>query len=81
MTNNRYRSMRDRAKGRRLFFISALFLVLLSFPVISIFNKGEVVAGVPMLYLYIMGVWLLCIAAIGLFVDRRRSKRETSKKG
>ncbi|MDX5420659.1 MAG: hypothetical protein LPK14_00275 [Hymenobacteraceae bacterium] len=69
--------MRDRVKGRRLFFISILFLVLLNFPLVSIFNKGGMVAGVPVLYLYIMVTWLLCIGAIGFFVDRKRPKRGT----
>ncbi|RDV14603.1 hypothetical protein DXT99_13090 [Pontibacter diazotrophicus] len=71
--------MQDKVKGRRLFFISVLFLALLSFPVLSIFNKGGMVAGVPVLYLYIMLVWLGCIVAVGLFVERSRTKRETKQ--
>lgn len=71
--------MQDRVKGRRLFFISVLFLVLLNFPVLSIFNKGSMVAGVPALYLYMMLVWLGCIVAIGLFVERRKPKRVIKK--
>ncbi|ARS33960.1 hypothetical protein [Pontibacter actiniarum] len=67
--------MRDRVKGRRLFFISVLFLLLLNFPVLSIFNKGGVVAGVPVLYLYLMLGWLGCIVAIGLFVERKRIRK------
>ncbi|WP_439881562.1 hypothetical protein ACSX1A_00085 [Pontibacter sp. MBLB2868] len=71
--------MRDRVKGRRLFFISILFLVLLSFPVLSIFNQGGTVAGVPVLYLYLMVMWLLCIVAIGLFVERKRIRKPKQK--
>ncbi|MCX2738741.1 hypothetical protein [Pontibacter anaerobius] len=70
--------MRDQVKGRRLFFISILFLVLLNFPVLAIFNRDGVVAGVPVLYFYLMLLWLVSIAAIGLFVERklfRKSKR------
>jgi len=68
--------MRDRIKNKRLLFISILFLVLLNFPFISIFNKGGLVAGVPVLYGYIMLVWLLCIVAIGVLVDWKRAKRK-----
>ncbi|MFD1186670.1 hypothetical protein ACFQ2O_10680 [Pontibacter rugosus] len=71
--------MRDRVKGRRLFFISILFLVLLNFPVLSIFNKGGVVAGVPVLYVYMMLVWLACIMAIGLFVERKQIRKPKTK--
>lgn len=63
--------MRDRAKGRRLFFISALFMVLLNFPVMSIFNTGGTVGGMPVLYLYITLVWLVCIIAIGFFINHQ----------
>ncbi len=72
--------MRDRIKGRRLFFLSTLFLVLLNFPVLSIFNKGRLVAGVPVLYLYLMVVWLICIGAIAWFVERRHLKRRRQRK-
>ncbi|PVY41886.1 hypothetical protein [Pontibacter virosus] len=68
--------MRDRSKGRRLFFISALFMVLLNFPVLSIFNSGATVSGVPVLYLYMMVVWLVCIAAIAFFINRQNPRKE-----
>lgn len=72
--------MRDLVKGRRLFFISVLFLVLLNFPVLAIFNQGGVVAGVPALYLYLMLVWLVCIVVIGLFVERKRIRKPKRQK-
>lgn len=53
--------------------------MLLNFPVLSIFNKGSMLSGVPALYLYMMLVWLGCIVAIGLFVERRGAKRGTKK--
>ena len=72
--------MRDLVKGRRLFFISVLFLVLLNFPVLAIFNQGGVVAGVPALYLYLMLVWLGSIVVIGLFVERKRIRKSKRQK-
>lgn len=71
--------MRDRTKGRRLLFISALFMVLLNFPLLSIFNSAGTVAGIPVLYLYLTVIWLGCIVAIALFINRqdpRKSKKE-----
>ncbi|RAU83648.1 hypothetical protein [Pontibacter arcticus] len=71
--------MRDRVKGRRLFFISALFLVLLNYPVLSIFNKSKVIMGVPLLYFYLMLAWLACIGSIAWFVERERIKKTKQK--
>ncbi|MCP2042229.1 hypothetical protein [Pontibacter sp. HSC-36F09] len=68
--------MRDRSKGRRLFFISALFVVLLNFPLLSIFNSGGTVGGVPVLYLYIMVVWLLCIGVIGFYINHQDPRKQ-----
>ncbi|PKV66500.1 hypothetical protein [Pontibacter ramchanderi] len=68
--------MRDIAKGRRLFFISALFMVLLNFPVLSIFNSGATVSGVPVLYLYLTVVWLVCIVAIAFFINRQDPRKQ-----
>lgn len=71
--------MQDHIKGRRLLFISVLFLVLLNFPVLSIFNKGGMVAGVPVLYLYITLVWFACIVGIGLFVEKNAPPEKVKK--
>ncbi|WP_299985144.1 hypothetical protein [uncultured Pontibacter sp.] len=68
--------MRDRSKGRRLFFISALFMVLLNFPLLSIFNSGTTVSGVPVLYLYLTVVWLACIVAIAFFINRQDPRKQ-----
>ena len=67
--------MRDKIKGRRLFFISFLFFMLLNFPVVSIFNKGGYIGGVPVLYVYIMMVWLTGIGVTGLFVERQQTDK------
>lgn len=51
--------------GARLLFLFALGVLLLSFPVLAIFNRPATVAGIPVLYLYLFGVWLAGIAAVG----------------
>ncbi|MFT2008418.1 hypothetical protein ACMA1I_07065 [Pontibacter sp. 13R65] len=68
--------MNDKAKGRKLFFISVLFLVLLNFPVISVFNTGGTVAGIPALYCYLMLAWLAGITCIALVVERQVHKEK-----
>lgn len=44
-----------------LFFIAAL---LLNFPVLAIFNRRAELVGVPILYLYLFGVWIAGILAV-----------------
>ncbi|HET9489906.1 MAG TPA: hypothetical protein VFR64_09170 [Methylomirabilota bacterium] len=38
--------------------------LLLNFPLLAIFNRGLVVGGVPGLYLYLFGLWIVGIAAV-----------------
>jgi hypothetical protein len=39
-------------------------VLLLNFPVLAIFNRPTIVAGIPLLYLYLFFVWLCAIAAV-----------------
>ena len=39
-------------------------VLLLGFPVLAIFNRPVTVAGVPLLYLYLFGVWAAAIVAV-----------------
>jgi hypothetical protein len=50
-----------RAKLVLLFLVGAL---LLSFPVLAIFNRPATVGGIPILYLYLFGVWVAGIATV-----------------
>jgi hypothetical protein len=45
-------------------------LGILCFPLLSIFNCDTFLTGVPLLFLYIFGVWILAI--IGLYAVSRR---------
>lgn len=55
------------AKLVLLFVVSAL---LLNFPVLDIFNRGRTLGGVPSLYLYLFGVWIVGIAAVFLLARK-----------
>ena len=50
-------------RGQRLLFVAVLFTVLLNFPLLGAFAPGGRVGGVPVLYLYVLGLWLALIAA------------------
>jgi hypothetical protein len=50
-----------------LFVVGAL---LLNFPVLAVFDHQTMVAGVPALYLYLFGVWVVGIAAVVVLARR-----------
>ena len=56
---------RENAKGRRLVGVFLLGLVLLNYPILSLFNLQKLLFGVPLLYCYMFFVWA---ALIGLIV-------------
>ena len=56
--------------GQRLLFLSVLFGVLLSFPLLGVFDHDSRVAGVPVLYLYLLLTWVLLVAMTGYLVRK-----------
>jgi len=62
--------MKERLNKERLVFVSIIFLVLLAFPMLSIFNRLIFINGIPLLYIYLFGVWLLLIVVLFLFSKR-----------
>ena len=61
--------MLDSIISRRLFGIFLLGCVLYNYPILSIFNLETFMLGIPLLYLYLLSVWLLLILLI-VFVTR-----------
>lgn len=53
--------MRTAEKLTLLFVLGA---VLLNYPMLAIFNRAETLAGMPVLYLYLFGLWAVGIGAI-----------------
>ncbi len=52
------------AAGARLVLLFALGIILLSFPVLAIFNRAATLGGIPVLYLYLFGVWAAGIGVL-----------------
>ncbi|WP_020600196.1 hypothetical protein [Spirosoma panaciterrae] len=65
-------------KRARLIFLSLLFVLLFNEPLISIVNRPVLVAGLPMLYAYVLGVWAVMIGLIALVLHRSRSTDDPS---
>ena len=66
--------------GQRLVVLFLLGCVLLNFPVLGLFEQASRMLGVPLLYTYIYGVWLLLIVAMAFIIERRAEPRPTSSR-
>ena len=54
--------------------LAALFLlgcVLFNYPLLALFNRAAAVFGIPVLYAYLFGAWMLLIALMALAIERR----------
>lgn len=56
--------------SQRLLALFGLGALLLTYPLISLFNHGTTVAGVPLLYAYLFGAWAALIAGLALAVRK-----------
>jgi hypothetical protein len=56
--------------GERLALLFLLGALLLNFPILAIFNQAATLGGIPVLYLYLFGVWAAGIVVA--FVLARR---------
>jgi hypothetical protein len=56
--------------GQRLVLVFLLALVMLNDPVMSLFDKGKTLLGLPLIYVYLMVVWAGLIGLIGWTVGR-----------
>ena len=57
-------------RGQRLLFLAVVFGILLNFPLVGVFDHDGRVGGVPVLYLYILLMWILVVALTGYLVRR-----------
>jgi hypothetical protein len=58
--------------GPRLVAVFLLGAVLLNYPILAIFARPAEVAGVPLLYAWAFGVWVLLIGLMAWLVESRR---------
>jgi hypothetical protein len=59
--------------GPRLVAVFLLGSVLLNYPILAIFTQPGEVGGIPLLYAYTFGAWLLLIGLMALVIEKRRS--------
>ncbi|MBT9392497.1 hypothetical protein KLP40_04915 [Hymenobacter sp. NST-14] len=62
----------EQRRGQQLLFVALLFGVLLNFPLLGAFQHAGRVAGIPVLYLYVLVAWAALVLATGWLVRSRK---------
>lgn len=57
----------------RLVALFGLGLLLMNFPLLSLFSQEYLVLGMPMLYVYLYGAWALIIGLLAWLMARRKA--------
>jgi hypothetical protein len=60
---------RSDRSGERLAATFVLGWVLLNYPILSLFSRQGLVAGIPLLYLWVFTTWVLVIAILALVIE------------
>jgi hypothetical protein len=66
--------MQSKLKQQKLTLFSVLLLVLFTFPFISVFNRAALFAGIPVLFLYILIVWIITIIVLYRIAEGKQKK-------
>ena len=58
--------------AQRLVALFVLGCLLFSYPLLSLFNSGGTLWGIPLLYAYLFGAWAGLIALMVLVIEKSR---------
>jgi hypothetical protein len=61
---------RSGTTGQRLTAIFMMAVVLLNYPILSLFARDATLGGIPLLYAYVFATWTLVIGLMALVVER-----------
>lgn len=58
--------------------LAFLFLMLVNFPLLSIANRQRFIGKIPLLYVYLFGIWAMVILVLFVadFTDRKKRRNE-----
>lgn len=59
--SNHHLSTMKKRHEQKLVILSVVLFVLFNAPILLIFNKSESFFGLPIIYVYIFGVWLISV--------------------
>jgi hypothetical protein len=58
-------------KGPRLIALFLLGNLLFNYPLLVLFNRQDMVLGIPLLYVYVFGAWALLIVSMACVVEKQ----------
>lgn len=70
------RLARPSGRKERLAAVFLLGIMLFTPPLLAVASRDTMVAGIPLLYLWLFGGWLALIAVMALVVERSREGEE-----
>lgn len=62
-------------KSAKLILLFVVAVLMLNYPLASIFDKRQLLYGLPLMYTYVFTVWLLLVLFIGLAVQHRNRRK------
>ncbi len=68
--------MNNRIRKQRLVMLMVLLLILLASPILVAASRPRLVLGIPLLYLYIFGVWALGILLLFRLSGGKKNRRD-----
>jgi hypothetical protein len=68
----------ENKKSKRLVALFLFGFVFLNYPILSLLNINILVFGLPLLYIYIFGIWGLLILLSALVIGRSGEKSDSS---
>ena len=71
--------MRHGTIGDRLIALFLLGVLLLMPPMMAIFNVERLIFGIPLLYLYLFGAWILLVGLVALVLRPRHADEQGSQ--
>ena len=70
----------ENKKSKRLVALFLFGFVLLNYPILSLLNINVTVFGLPLVYIYIFGIWGLLIFLSALVMSRSKKRINNSEK-
>jgi hypothetical protein len=58
--------------GQRLVALFVMGCILFNYPILSLFSRSRDIGGIPLLYAYIFGAWILLIGLAAGAIERER---------
>jgi hypothetical protein len=70
----------DNRKSKRLVALFLFGFALLNYPILSLLNLDITVFAIPLVYIYILGIWSLLIFLSALVMSRSKKRLYNSEK-